>query len=187
MTSIYKTQELKEPSFFQKYFHTSPKENFLIELENHLRTNESNLLNITKESTTLLAEKYKINIEDFRSNLEELYDRYLYQSLMDEKLADEEKKVLQHLEDILFISSEYAKQRFKLETENIYRKKIQMIVSDSKIDENEQKELDNLKQNLGIDSSTEQDIRKEETIRIISARKATKEEINEYYKNYDIR
>ena len=29
--------------------------------------------------------------------------------------------------------------------------------------------------------------RKENTIRIISARKATKEEINEYYKNYDIR
>lgn len=154
----YKTQELIKPTFFNKHL----KENFLIELENLLNKNESNLLAITNNQISELKKKYKIKDTEFKEERENLFDVYLNQCLNDEVLTNKEKEELAHLENLLNISEEYVKARIKKETEIIYRRKVQAVISDAKIDDTEKKELEAMQTNLNIDDSVESNIRGEE-------------------------
>src|SRR5574344_1594414 len=108
--SIYVHQKLCEQNFFQKIFNILPKNNFLVELENILAENESNLSAVPVEKINDLISKYKVNINsDFVPQLRSLYTKALDAAVADNKITESESKGLRHLKEIFNLDELFVK------------------------------------------------------------------------------
>lgn len=97
MTQVFKVKPLEERTFFQKLFGKHPPENALIELNNLLASKP--ILEISFEELSQSLAKYKkLNrVEEFRSEIMQLYKRYLEHCLQDKAFSEKDIEELQHL------------------------------------------------------------------------------------------
>ncbi len=156
--SVYEKKELISQSFFQKLFKTLPKQNFLVELENLLFSNEENILLLNSDEVNQLKEKYKIKPKDFKYERELLLNRFITHCLWDERLSNEEKKQLSYLTKLLDLTEEYLNTRISEEGKLIFKKKVQLVISDDKIEDSEKAELDAIEKEFNISESDTNEI-----------------------------
>jgi hypothetical protein len=149
--AIYKKKNLLQPTFFQRLFKKQPEENVLIEINNILAENESNILNISLDKIVELADKYNVNIsdEDHLQRLD-LFEDYLIHCLSDKKIEDLEIKELEHLKALLFLSDKDLTRVISRETEKIYSKSVKESIKDGEIDNSKRENLERLKSDLLI-------------------------------------
>jgi len=148
---IFKRKELLQPTFFQRLFKKHPEENVIIEINNILAENESNVLNINLDQIVEIAEKYNVNLPDKNHLLRlGLFEDYLKHCLADKKIEDQEIKELEHLKNLLFLSDDDLSNVICRETEKIYAKSVKKLVKDGEIDNTERENLEKLKSDLLI-------------------------------------
>lgn len=148
--AVYEELPLEKLSLSNKIFHTSPKANFIAELQNILYKNESNIKGIKSEDIDKLKKKYKIHNKDFLSERKMLLDKYLVYCLTDKRLSDAEKDTLLYLSGLLWLPDDYLDNKIKEEGEYIYRTKMQCVISDNVVEKSEADELNTLKKEFNL-------------------------------------
>lgn len=124
--SIFKVQELKKPSVFQKVLKRSPKENAIIEINNLLAQNEDKLEELQLEDIANITKKYKLNLgKKFKSFRLELFQQYVDYCLEDKRLDEDEIRSFEHLKNLLFLSDSEIKQIITRKSEQIFQKETQ--------------------------------------------------------------
>lgn len=148
--SLFGKRDLLKPSFFNKIFKTLPKENFIIELQNLLEDNSNDLMAVSKSMVSELKEKYKISSNNFEREREYFLKQYIQHCLYDKRLSDNEKKQLEHLNDLLELDRNLLRKQIREEGQAIYRDKVKSVIFDDKITGAEQEELDSLQKEFDL-------------------------------------
>lgn len=156
---IFKQTPLKEASFFHRLLKKEPTENAIIEVNNLLSNNESDITKVSIDDINKISEKYKTNLErNFEPNRIALFAIYLRHSLSDNKLDETKIQYLYHLRNILMLNPIVVEQSIKNETENIYNEQVKIAVKDGDLKEDEKERLKKLKSDLKISDDVAQEI-----------------------------
>ncbi|MBR5965037.1 MAG: hypothetical protein IK015_02825 [Treponema sp.] len=150
---VFGKRDLVKLSFFHKIFKTLPKRNFIIELQNLLDDNSNDLTAVSKDMISELKEKYKISSKDFEREREYFLKQYIQHCLYDKRLSDNEKKQLEHLNDLLDLDRNLLWKQIREEGQVIYRDKMRAVIDDDKISDSEQLELDSLQKEFNLSDS----------------------------------
>lgn len=152
--NIYKTKDLKKPSFIEKLLGKVPTENAMVEINNLFAANQTSIEKVKLDNIISIADKYKINLnKKFKEIRLELFRTYLHHCLTDSKLEDFEIKSLKHIREILLLNEKDTESQIKLETEKLYKKHVKAAVGDGKLDDDEKNNLERLKKDLLISES----------------------------------
>ncbi|PIO48174.1 MAG: hypothetical protein CMR00_06115 [[Chlorobium] sp. 445] len=148
MTQVFKVKPLEERTFFQKLFGKHPPENALIELNNLLASKP--ILEISFEELSQSLAKYKkLNrVEEFRSEIMQLYKRYLEHCLQDKAFSEKDIEELQHLKKLLNLSDREIEILHENVVSEIYRESLKQALTDNRLDEQEHAFLEKLQQDL---------------------------------------
>ncbi len=148
---IFQFKENKKQNFIDKILKKTPKENAIIEINNLFVKNEDNLTAVKLEDINLIADKYKVNINNKFKNLRiDLFRQYIIHCLQDLKIDEEEITTFQHLKKILYLTDLEIKQVIDFETKNIYHQHVKESVSNGILTDDEKTTLQKLKKNLLI-------------------------------------
>lgn len=154
--SVFKTQSMIEPAWWQRLAGIQPRENGLIALENLLASRP--LSAISEVDVQQVLAPYEFNLRrDERDAVQELYRRYLRHCLHDRQLSDEEIERLHHLKRLLELNDVEVQQLHRQVGIERYRDELTAIMADGKIDPEERKFLEKLEQTLHLP----EDLRKE--------------------------
>lgn len=167
---IYEKRSVISPSFFQKIFKIVPKINFLIELENLLAENESNILSVSPSDVENLKNKYKVKDGSFKEERQALLEKYLVFCVSDSRLSDDEKKQLSFLcHEVLGLDNDYLSSRISDLGASIYRGKVQSVISDDVLTDSEREKLKTLRAEFNLTDENGKDIYSEECGKKIQA------------------
>lgn len=160
MRHLCKTEELIQPTFFQRLLKIEPKENAFTEVNNLLATKP--LEEIEFREIQALEEKYKVDLrEKFINRLKDLYLLKLDDCLSDKILSNQDIVSLDHLKKLLMLSDSETEEMYNLVAGNIYQETYNEVIIDGKIHESEDVLLETLKENLKLPTSLEENISKE--------------------------
>jgi len=160
--SIYKIKKLKKPNFFQKTFGLNPKYNYVIELNNLFVKHEMDIYKISNYDIERLDIKYNVKLTDFLTEKLNIFEEYLKDCLLDEKLDTYDKDALEYIRNILSLPPEVTFKKIKKWTKSIYRDIVLSIISDGKVNEVEETKLEEYKIKLDLTISETKNIYIEE-------------------------
>jgi len=160
--SIYKIKKLKKPNFFQQLFNINPKFNYAIELNNLFAKHESNIYEISEYDIIDLNNKYNIKLTEFLSDKLNIFEEYLKDCLLDEKLDTYDKDALEHIRNILSLPPEVTSEKIKKWTKSVYRDIVLSVIADGKVNEVEKTKLEEYKIKLELTNTEAQNIYNEE-------------------------
>jgi hypothetical protein len=157
MNSPCTIQELNAPNFYQRLFHTLPKENAIIELNNLIASKAIN--EISEEQISSIAEKYKINFrKKFLEQLIDIYRSALIQCLSDNLIDLHDAAYLNRLRSLLSLTESDVEESHNIETAKIYEYYYQLAISDGKIDDQESEILDKLSESIKLSTTMQEEI-----------------------------
>jgi len=160
--SIYKIKELKTPNFFQRVFNIIPKSNYVVELNNLFAKHENNIYEISEYDINDLNDKYNVKITDFLTDKLNIFEEYLKDCLLDEKLDTYDKDALEHIRNILSLPPEVTSKKIKKITKLVYKDIVLSIIADGKVNEVEQTKLEEHRIKLELSKADAQFIYNEE-------------------------
>ncbi len=165
---IFQIVPLINPSFFQKVFKQLPKENSVIELNNLLASYPLN--EISKEQIDEIEQRYQINLEEFKLNLEEFYAVYLNNCLQDGILTDLDFENLSHLKSILSLKDNSIEKLVYKIGEIVYRRFFEKAISNGRLIRREEDFLEKIEKDLNLPKAL--------------VDKISNESKNNFFKNY---
>lgn len=149
--SIFGTQQLIAPTFFQKLFKKPVKENFLREINNLLANNENDFTKISNTELSDLVEKYKIrDLSIFEDQFKSYFIRIVTEAIKDEVLTDEEVNGINSIKKLLNIPDSFVNDEIEKAVKEIYKKRVDSAISDGFVTDQETEELDSVRRNLRI-------------------------------------
>lgn len=147
--NIYNEKPLLKPTFFQRLFSKSQKENAIIEINNLLALYQTDIEKVSLDNIIAISNKYKINLKQtYKVTRLNLFRAYLLYCLTDEKLDNSEIRILKHIREILLLNEKDTETQIKLATEEIFEKQIKDAVGDGKLTEQEKENLETIRKNL---------------------------------------
>lgn len=162
----FKTKDLKKPSFFRKLLGVKPKENGIIEINNLLA--EKELESITVDEVQAVITDYKLKLdEQLRSQLCQLYERYLTYCLKDKLLSDSEIDELKRLKELLGLNDKEIEEIHKRTIGKIYKTEVDKAIEDRKLDDEEVKFLKKLQNELKLPDEIVSDIYKKSSQKLL--------------------
>jgi len=160
--SIYKIKKLKKQNFFQRAFNINPKSNYAIELNNLFANYEMDVYKISNYDIERLNEKYNVKLTDFLTDKLNIFEEYLKDCLLDEKLDTYDKDALEHIRTILSLPPEVTFKKIKKCTKQVYKDIVLSIIADGKVNEIEKTKLEEYKIKLDLTNTETQNIYNEE-------------------------
>jgi hypothetical protein len=178
---IFEEKELLKPGYFARIIGKQPKGNALIEINNLLAANQTNLKNISLDKILEIAERYNVDINDMDHQFRcDLFKSYLDYCLADKKIEEHEISDLEHLKHILLLNEvketikdgqldiikkenlkklqsdlllpdNLAQSILSDKTTEVYEKYLDDAIKDERLSIDEELELERIAKNLGID------------------------------------
>ena len=151
--STFVVQKLKEPSFFQRLFKITIRENFLKEINNLLASHEDDYTKVSETALSELMEKYRIKKLNVHEDVfKDFFIKILKQSLADEVLTEIELDGINHIRRLFTISEEFVKTEIETATKKLYTKKVNQVINDGFVTDEEKAGLEETKRNLNLTS-----------------------------------
>lgn len=169
MINIYQLKELEKPSLFERLFNKQPKINALIELNNLLANKR--ICDIDIDQIEAIAKKYKTDLsKTCKSELKDLYVRYLQKCFSDNLLSDKEIEELKKLKGILLLTNLEVKDLQEEVAGGKYKESFESVVSDGNIDNSEKEYLERFRAGLRLPERIAEKIDEECRLQFINGR-----------------
>ncbi len=160
--ALFNHREFAAANVFQKMLRLSPKENFLVELENLFADYENSLDSLTVGRVSDIAAKYKVDLKKvFLDERREFLCRVIDRALDDNCVDDAEYKLLVHFADLLCLEESVLEHELTEKSSAAYRKKLESVFSGEYISEAGKTELECLRKNIRLDAEKAKSIYRE--------------------------
>ena len=191
---IYTRLTLLKPNFFQKLLKKSPKDNFVIELQNLLEENENNIFAIKPIDLESLRQKYSVKQNEYKESRIALLEKYRYFCFFNEEFSEENKKQALYLCELLNLDKNELRKQIDEENKKRFSSEIKDLIRINKISDSLLYEINNLQEKYEISdnekkeifSNIKDEIYKKKVLVIISNEKITDAERTELSKLREI-
>lgn len=156
--SVFEKRKLIEQNFFQKMFKKLPKKNFIIEVENILFDNESNILSVQLEKINLLKQKYRVNNFSLLYEKDVVFTKYFNYCISNKTLSDDVIDKLKYLCLILNLKEKIIDEKIEQVSKQIYLEKIREVIKDDVVTDEEWNELKRIEKDFHIAEDMANDI-----------------------------
>lgn len=150
MVEPFVIKPLKKPSLIQGWMNKLPKENAIIEL-NNLLASTNKISDLSSDDIKNISDKYQLDIiKTFNSDREILYRTYLWYTLTDRQVTEDESKELLSLQKLLTVDDRITSDVYRSFITLIIKNCVDDILKDGKVDRSETEYLEQVIKNLNI-------------------------------------
>ncbi|HHW61497.1 MAG TPA: hypothetical protein GX404_06295 [Syntrophomonadaceae bacterium] len=155
----FSVKHLKKPNVFQRIFRIAPKENALIELNNHLA---EGIMSTSLQDIEDISRRYRVDIwQRFPRQLQRFYRDYLWYCFSDHSLSEEEINALARLKQILGLNDHTVEKIHNQVAQIIFDESVDEALADGKLEEDEKQFLQELKKRLQLPDELAREIYQE--------------------------
>ena len=155
---IYTRLTLLKPNFFQKLLKKSPKDNFVIELQNLLEENENNIFAIKPIDLESLRQKYSVKQNEYKESRIALLEKYRYFCFSNGGFSEENKKQALYLCELLDLDKNELKKQIYEENKKRFSSEIKDLIRINKISDSLLYEINNLQEKYEISDNDKKEI-----------------------------
>lgn len=145
---IFEPHQLKSRSILQRLFKQHPEENAIISINNLLGSKP--ILSVNSDDIKYIAKFYNINLVEYNLNLEEFYAVLFNTLILKLYLSLEDKILLNHLAQILYLSEATISSLKIMIGESLYLKEYERAIRNGIFSEQDRATLDRLKIDTGL-------------------------------------